>query len=138
MKRKFPIVSGLLFLNLLLFSQERRYDVVFDLTGNDSIVQKSLLRWVDGILKANPAANLEVVMYGQGIDLVTNAHAYKPDLITSLAAKKQVSFVVCEQALKNHNLDKKDLLPGIRTVPDGIYEIISKQADGWGYIKVAH
>jgi len=26
---------------------------------------------------------------------------------------------------------------GVATVPDGIYEIISKQAAGWGYIKVS-
>jgi intracellular sulfur oxidation DsrE/DsrF family protein len=26
----------------------------------------------------------------------------------------------------------------VEIVPDGIYEIISKQRDGWGYIKVSH
>jgi uncharacterized protein len=28
------------------------------------------------------------------------------------------------------------LLPGVGTVPDGIYEIVAKQQDRWGYIKV--
>jgi intracellular sulfur oxidation DsrE/DsrF family protein len=51
---------------------------------------------------------------------------------------KQVNIYVCAQALANQKIDKSQLLPGIQTVPDGIYEIISKQKQGWGYIKVAH
>jgi intracellular sulfur oxidation DsrE/DsrF family protein len=40
--------------------------------------------------------------------------------------------------MKNHNIDSSQLLSGVRTVPDGIYEIITKEREGWGYIKVAH
>jgi intracellular sulfur oxidation DsrE/DsrF family protein len=40
--------------------------------------------------------------------------------------------------MKRQHIDESQLLPGVETVPDGIYEIISKQRDGWGYIKVAH
>ena len=32
----------------------------------------------------------------------------------------------------------RQLLPGVQTVPDGIYEIVSKQQEHWGYIKVMH
>lgn len=139
MKRNFLIVSGLLFFCLQLFAQKRPpYNVVFDLTGNDSLVQRSVLRWVQEILKADPAANLEVVMYGQGISLVLKERAYKPEIIAKLVGNSQVHFMVCEQALKNQQLTRNDLLPGILTVPDGIYEIITRQAEGWGYIKVAH
>ena len=137
MIRKFLIVSCLLFSCIFVNAQKRPYNVVFDLTGNDSTIQKSVLRWVGGILKSNPDAKLEVVMYGQGIDLVVKGHAYQPEVIEKLATNSNVSFTVCEIALKNHNLTKSDLLSGIKTVPDGIYEIVLKQADGWAYIKVA-
>jgi hypothetical protein len=40
-------------------------------------------------------------------------------------------------ALKNNGVDKSQLIPGVQTVPDGIYEIIQKQHEGWGYIKAA-
>jgi len=60
------------------------------------------------------------------------------DAVTSLAANKNVSFKVCAVAMQNQKIDKSQLLPGVQTVPDGIYEIISKQREGWGYIKVAH
>jgi len=49
-----------------------------------------------------------------------------------------VAFKVCAIALKNNNVDKSQLLPGVQTVPDGIYEIVSKQQEHWGYIKVVH
>ena len=48
----------------------------------------------------------------------------------------RVSFKVCEIAMKNQNVAKSQLLPTVMTVPDGIGEIVSKQNQGWGYIKV--
>jgi hypothetical protein len=49
-----------------------------------------------------------------------------------------VSFKVCAIAMKNNNISKSQLLPGVQTVPDGIYELVSKQQEHWGYIKVTH
>jgi intracellular sulfur oxidation DsrE/DsrF family protein len=49
-----------------------------------------------------------------------------------------VKFKVCAIALRNNNIDKSQLLPGVETVPDGIYELVSRQQDHWGYIKVMH
>jgi intracellular sulfur oxidation DsrE/DsrF family protein len=49
-----------------------------------------------------------------------------------------VTFKVCAITLKNNNVDKTQLLPGVQTVPDGIYELVSKQQDHWDYIKVMH
>ena len=40
--------------------------------------------------------------------------------------------------MKRNNIDQSQLVPGVEIVPDGIYEIISKQQQGWGYIKVGH
>jgi uncharacterized protein len=57
------------------------------------------------------------------------------DDVAKFAAGKNISFKVCRIAMKNHNLTEADLLPGVQTVPDGIYEIITKQREGWGYIK---
>jgi intracellular sulfur oxidation DsrE/DsrF family protein len=37
--------------------------------------------------------------------------------------------------MKRWNIGESQLLPGVSTVPDGIYEILQKQREGWGYIK---
>ena len=42
------------------------------------------------------------------------------------------------RALQVNKTDKGQLLKEVQTVQDGIYEIVSKQQEGWGYIKVMH
>jgi uncharacterized protein len=49
-----------------------------------------------------------------------------------------VAFKVCAIALRNNSVDKSQLVSGVQVVPDGIYELVSKQQDHWGYIKVVH
>ena len=38
--------------------------------------------------------------------------------------------------MKNQGVAESQLLPNVMTVPDGVGEIVSKQNQGWGYIKV--
>jgi intracellular sulfur oxidation DsrE/DsrF family protein len=40
--------------------------------------------------------------------------------------------------LNRKNIDKSELIPNFEIVPDGILEIVTKQSEGWGYIKESH
>jgi uncharacterized protein len=113
------------------------YNVVFDLTSKDTVDHKMVIKWVDEILKANPKAQLEVVLYGQSLDMVTKGKSVVAKEVEQLAISKKAFFRVCEIAMKKNNVDKSQLLTMVLTVPDGIYEIIEKQAQGYGYIKAA-
>lgn len=117
---------------------QSNYNVVFDLTSKDTVDHKNVIRWINEIIKAYPDAKLEVVFYGQSLDLVTKNKSVVPDQLIKLAGSKNASFKVCSAAMKKYNIDKNQLLPGVETVPDGIYEIVNKQREGWGYIKVSH
>ena len=134
MKKHFLFCLLLLFSNLLI--AQKNYKVVFDLTSRDTIDHKNVLRWINEISKVADS-ELEVVMYGKGLEMVTKDRSVVAKEIVALAAKKNVSFKVCEAAMKNNSISKEQLLPGVGIVPDGIYEIIMKQRDGWGYIKVS-
>jgi len=90
------------------------------------------------IKEGNPDAQVEAVVYGQGLGLIRKDVSSQSAEIHDLLSKKDVSIKVCALAMKRQNVDESQLLPGVQVVPDGIYEIISKQRDGWGYIKVAH
>lgn len=136
--KKRVFTSLVLMLGVLLLNAQSDYRVVFDLTSNDSLNHHSLLRWVNGISKATPDAKLEIVMYGKGVNMVTTGRSTVEEAIKKLASNKNVIFAVCEVALKNQGIEKNQLLPGVISVPDGIYEIILKQREGWGYIKAAH
>lgn len=136
MKKTYLILLALLLPAAVLFAQ-KDYKLVIDLTSKDSASQVSAMRWATEVSKADPSAQVEVVMYGKGIFLAVKEKSYVADAVTELAKNKNVSFKVCAVALTNQKFDKSQLLPGVQTVPDGIYEIITKQREGWGYIKVA-
>ena len=129
------LLAGILLASFFA-SAQKDYKVVFDLTSKDSNDQKAVIRWLNEVSKAEPTAQMEVVMYGQGLDLVTKGKSAVADDVVKLASNKNIAFKVCRVAMKAHNLTENDLLQGVGTVPDGIYEVISKQRQGWGYIKV--
>ena len=120
-----------------LHAQSADYKVVFDLTSKDTMDQKAVIRWINEISKATPDAKLEVVLYGQSLDMVVKGKSVLADDVTKFAATTNISFKVCGIALKNHNIRQAELLTGVQIVPDGIYEIITKQKEGWGYIKAS-
>jgi len=114
------------------------YKVVFDLTSDDPADQRAVLRWLHEIETANPGTDMEVVMYGRGLALVVPARSSAVDDVKQAIAQPHVAFRVCAIAMKNQKLEPGDLLPGVRTVPDGIGELVARQRDGWGYIKALH
>jgi len=119
-------------------AQDHSYRVVFDLTSRDSLDQKAVLRWLREVGTLSPDAQMEVVMYGKGFELVMPERSAYIAGVKEAMKNPNVAFKVCAIAIKNNNVDKSQLLQGVQTVPDGIYEIISKQQDNWGYIKVVH
>ena len=119
-------------------AQRQPYRVVFDLTSRDSLEQKAVLRWLKEVSTSSPEAQMEVVMYAKGFDLVMpERSAYIADVKEAMK-NPNVAFKVCAIALKNNSVDKSQLLPGVQVVPDGIHELVMKQQDHWGYIKVVH
>jgi intracellular sulfur oxidation DsrE/DsrF family protein len=136
MKRIIFLVSLLCFSSLL--QAQKDYKVVFDLTSRDSVDHKNIIRWLNEITAAEPNANLEVVLYGKSLDMVTKDKSVVSNAVQQLASKPNVSFKVCAIAMKNNNVDKGQLIQGVQVVPDGIYEIIAKQKECWGYIKASH
>ena len=138
MKRIFLLAAFSFVVATQLFAQTKPYNVAFDLTTGDTATHQRVIRWINGIIAGYPDARIEVVFYGKSLPMVETAQSSVADDVKKLAAGKNVTFTVCEQAMKIHNVDKSMLLPGVKTVPDAIYELISKQADGYGYIKITN
>lgn len=136
--KKILLFATTLFVCSVLLKAQPNYKVVLDLTSGDSLSQQMAVRWVGEITKAEPTAQVEVVMFGKGLPLAIKDKSAVADQVTNLATNKNVAFKVCAVAMASQKIDKSQLLPGVQTVPDGIYEVISKQREGWGYIKVAH
>jgi intracellular sulfur oxidation DsrE/DsrF family protein len=119
-------------------AQRQPYRVAFDLTSRDTLEQKAVLRWLKEVGTSSPNAQMEVVMYAKGIELVMPERSAFTAEVKEAMKSPNVTFKVCAIALKNNNVAQSQLLPGVQTVPDGIYELVAKQQDHWGYIKVMH
>ncbi len=115
------------------------YRVAFDLSSRDTVDQKAMLRTISEITAtADPAEQVEVVMYGKGLELVLPERSVYIAQVRQLMTERHVAFRVCAIAARNNGVDKSQLMPGVELVPDGIHELVMKQQAGWGYIKVAH
>lgn len=135
--KNYILLFALLLCIGIVSGQEKSYNIVFDLTSADTLDHKSVIRWLEGISKSHPEAKLEVVFYGQSLGMVSIGKSIVSEQVVRLSENKNLSFKVCEQAMKRLQVDKSQLLPGVQTVPDGIYELVARQAEGWGYIKAA-
>jgi uncharacterized protein len=138
MKKCSFCICMLIFMSPFVHAQTNNYKVVFDMSSRDSINQQAIVREIGLITGASPDAKLEVVIYGQGLELAIKNRSVQQPAIEKIIASNKASFKVCAMTMKRNNIDSTQLVPGVEIVPDGIYEIISKQQAGWGYIKVGH
>src|SRR6516225_1067823 len=108
-------------------AQSNDYRVVFDLTSRDTINQQTVVREIGLIRASNPDAQLEVVIYGQGLDLAVRGRSAQEGAVQKLISEGKAKFKVCAMTMKRNNIEKDQLVAGVEVVPDGIYEILSRQ-----------
>ena len=138
MKKIFAIAAFLFGVNLQSSAQQKSYTMVFDLTTSDTATHQRVIRWINGILASHPDAKIEVVFYGKALDMIVKDKSTVAGDVIKLGTEKKVTFAVCEHAMKVSNIDKNQLLNGVTTVPDALIELVTKQAEGYGYIKVTN
>lgn len=118
-------------------AQEKPVKIVFDVTSGNTDVHGSTIRHVKFMSQAYPESKFEVVLYSGSYEMVLKEKSTVAADLEILAKNKNISFVICQATMKRHKIKSDDLIPGVSSVPDGILEIITKQAEGWGYIKEA-
>jgi uncharacterized protein len=81
------------------------------------------------------AANVdvEVVAYGPGIGMLKMDSPVAGRI--DEASTAGVKVVACENTMKAQKLARTDMLNGIGYVPAGVVELMSKQQQGWAYIR---
>ena len=131
------LIVALALMPVCALAQTGSYKVIFDITSGDTAAYKTVIRQVRGISQSRPDAQLEVAIYGEALPMVMKDKTILADAIQELSSSKKASFKVCAATMKRNNIDKSQLIAGVDVVPDAIFEIITKQHEGWGYIKVA-
>lgn len=113
-----------------------KYKVVFQLSNNDTFVQKSLVRQLNNLLEAMKDVEIEVVTHGYGVDLLLEDSPFRSSIED--LKKRGVGFLVCEDTMKAEKLDVSDLAGMTEVIPAGLAHIIQRQRQGWGYIKTGY
>ena len=136
---KFLLVVATLFsLSISSSAQSRPYNIVFDITTSDTATHARVIRWSKGILETHPDAKIEIVFYGKALDMVVKGKSVVANDVIKMATEKKVTFSVCEHAMQVFNVDKSQLLNGVTIVADALYELVIRQQEGFGYIKVVN
>jgi intracellular sulfur oxidation DsrE/DsrF family protein len=113
----------------------KTHKIVFAVTSGDEADWNLSLGNIRNLLAGlkPDAVEVEVVAFGGGIVLVKSDSSVAAD-IAKLQADG-VKFVACQNSMRARHLELKDLLPGVTPVPSGIVEVVTKQEQGWVYIK---
>lgn len=110
------------------------YKIVFQLTSDDTLVQKALVKQIDNALTAAPKSKIEVVCHNKGISFLQTAKTQQADKIKELKAQGVV-FAACENTMRERKIEKSDIVPEAVFVPAGVIEIADKQMRNWSYLK---
>lgn len=131
------VVILMLFGAFGLQAQQEPFKLVFDVSSSNPDVHNAAARHLDLMSEAYPDSEFEMVVYSGAIDLVDKEASPAAETLKKSMERGNVSIVVCKMTMDRHKMGESDLIPGITSVPDGIYELISKQKEGWQYIKEA-
>lgn len=117
--------------------QKPEHKIIFQLTSGDTTAHKQLMKQFNNILSVSPTTQIEVVCHGAGLDMLVSGKTIVEDKIKTLA-EKGVAFNACEFSIKERKVDRSKIISVSGFVPAGIIEIVSKQEQGWSYIKAGN
>ena len=112
----------------------RRHRIVMQLTSGDTLVHKNLMKQFKNMMEASPTVKLEVVCHGPGMDLLMSDRGVVQGQVKEFTAKG-VTFLACDNTIRERSLDPAKVLSEARHVKAGIIHIVERQEDGWSYIK---
>ena len=116
-------------------AQEKRHRIVFAMTSPEEADWRLTIGNIRNLLSAYPpnTADVEVVTYGPGLNMVKKGSPVEADVASLQLA--HVRFVACEHTMQAQHVTLAELLKGLETVPSGVVEVVTRQEQGWSYIK---
>lgn len=130
----------ILFVALALLSQNAwaqsapEHRIVFQHTTGDTTASKALMKQLGNMLSVSPTSQIEVVCHGPGLDMLTSTKSRVGSKVAEFASKGVV-FNACQFSMKERNVLADQLLPSSKQVPAGIIYLVTKQEQGFHYIK---
>jgi hypothetical protein len=110
--------------------------VVLQVSDADPAIWNQALNVARNIQNAYGKDNVkvEIVAFGNGIDMVKFDAAVANRVAEASGAG--VAVVACENTMKARKLNNEDINASVGRVPAGVVEIMTRQREGWSYIKL--
>lgn len=117
------------------FDASRPNKVVFQVSENDPKTWNLALNNAKNVQQAMGAdqSAIEIVVYGPGIGMLKMDSPVAERIAEAVG--KGVSVVACENTMKGQKLTKADMLQTIGYVPAGVVEIMTRQKEGFAYVR---
>ncbi len=115
-------------------SVNKSHKIVFHLSSDDTLVHKGLMKQLNNVLVAAPGSTLEVICHGPGIEMLMRDKTLVLDKIQQFKTRG-VTFEACENTLKDKNMSKDKIIAEAGFVPSALIHLVSRQEEGWSYIK---
>ena len=114
---------------------QKRHKIVIQVSDNDPAKWNLALNNAKNLQDDVGAANvdIEIVAYGPGIGMLKLESPAGARIADAMKAK--VNVLACENTMRGQKLTKDDMLPAISYVPAGVTEIMTKQSEGWAYLR---
>lgn len=113
----------------------KSYKALYFINQSDEKKIRGTLRNMNNVLndpRLKGKVTLELVAFGDGVELFKNANNY--DTLLTALQSKGVLLVQCENTLKERKIDKNELWPFISFTPTANGEIIIRQQQGWAVV----
>ena len=123
--------------------ERKQHRVVIQVSENDPRTMNLALNNADNLRKhyeqAGEAAQIEIVAYGPGLNMVRSDSSPVRDRLAALVGRPQgITVSGCDNTLNAQSKQENKeltLLPGTNLVPTGIGRIVQLQEQGWAYIR---
>ncbi len=133
--KKILTILALVFAGSFAWAQHSpEHRIVFQHTTADTTAQKALMKQLGNLLSVSPTTQIEVVCHGPGLNMLVADKSRVADKLAGFAARGVV-FNACQFSMKERKVAPEQLLPAVQQVPAGIIYIVTKQEEGFHYIK---
>ena len=110
------------------------HKIVFQLSTGDTLAHKALMKQIGNITSVAPGTKIEVVCHGPGLNMLVADQTIVHDKLKQFT-KAGIEFLACEFSMKERKVAKEKIIAEAGYTVAGIVEIVSKQEQGWSYIK---
>lgn len=116
-------------------ASRKRHKIVIQVSDDDPAKWNLALNNAKNLQDDVGAANVdvEIVAYGPGIGMLKLESPSGSRVADAM--KAGVKVIACENTMRGQKLTRDDMLPALGYVPAGVTEIMTKQGEGWAYLR---